>query len=359
MFNISESEVTRDWIGQDVVVSICCAAYNHELYIEEAINSFLNQKTEYPFEIIVNDDASTDATKKILLEYKRKYPNIIRLILHEKNQFSLGKRPLPFIIERSNGRYLAICEGDDYWLDTNKLQYQVALMKKFPEVDISFHPSRIVKGTELQNLITGKRGSSNQVIPLSRVITGGGVFCPTQSIIVTKDVIDNLPELFFRAPIGDYFLQVLASIRGGALYINKVMSAYRVDIAVSWTSNIWSEGNNKNKFFTKMIASLNELRDHLPPDSRSYVQDYIDMMYYNRGISYLKQKNTERFRIEFMEYFKDRKKRKGRISLLYHVHNIIGVERFTRSFHSTFLSNIPTRLIRKIASNIGVDSKYT
>ena len=109
----------------DIKVSICCITFNQEEYISDALDSFLMQKTNFKYEIIIHDDASTDNTVKILKEYKQKYPDIIKLILQENNQYSLGEKVSVNAYNITTGKYIAICEGDDYLTDENKLQIQV------------------------------------------------------------------------------------------------------------------------------------------------------------------------------------------------------------------------------------------
>ena len=112
------------------LVSIGCITYNHEKYIRDCIEGFLMQKTNFPFEIIIHDDASTDKTPEIIKEYAKKYPKLFVPILQEENQYSKGVDPYPtFVFPQVRGKYIAICEGDDYWTDPLKLQKQVDFLK--------------------------------------------------------------------------------------------------------------------------------------------------------------------------------------------------------------------------------------
>jgi glycosyltransferase involved in cell wall biosynthesis len=124
----TEEEIIRSWTtASDVpVVSVCCITFNHEKYIEEAIVSFLEQKTEFPIEILIHDDASTDRTAEIIKKYTQSYPSLIKPVLQDENQYSKGFNINPiFNYSRAKGDYIAICEGDDYWPDRKKLQKQV------------------------------------------------------------------------------------------------------------------------------------------------------------------------------------------------------------------------------------------
>jgi glycosyltransferase involved in cell wall biosynthesis len=115
------------------VVSICCITYQHVNFIRDAIEGFLMQETTFPVEIIIRDDASTDGTAEIVREYQEKFPQLIRTILHSENQYSLGKRAFPETYAMARGEFIAICEGDDYWISKEKLQKQVDLIEEHPE----------------------------------------------------------------------------------------------------------------------------------------------------------------------------------------------------------------------------------
>ena len=118
----------------EILVSIRCAVYNHEPYIRQCLDGFVMQKTNFRFEAIVHDDASTDNSASIIREYAGKYPDIIRPIYETENQFSKKDGSLMRIItEACHGKYYASCEGDDYWTDPLKLQKQVDYMESHPE----------------------------------------------------------------------------------------------------------------------------------------------------------------------------------------------------------------------------------
>lgn len=118
---------------ENIVVSICCQTYNHLNYIEECIKGFLIQKTNFKFEILLRDDASTDGTTQIVKEYSDKYPDIINPLIYLENQFKKGVSPFRDNVKRAKGKYICICEGDDYWTDPLKLQKQVDFLEANPE----------------------------------------------------------------------------------------------------------------------------------------------------------------------------------------------------------------------------------
>lgn len=131
----------------NMVVAIDCMTYNHELYIRDCLEGFVMQKTNFKFVAIVHDDASTDGTATIIKEYAEKYPDIIKPILETENQYSKKdgsiQRIMSDAINATGSKYVAMCEGDDYWIDPYKLQKQVDFMEANPDCSVTFHRYRI------------------------------------------------------------------------------------------------------------------------------------------------------------------------------------------------------------------------
>ena len=136
----SEYAIRSRWQGRtEPTLSIICLTYNHAPFIRKTLESFLQQETDFPFEVIVHDDASTDATAAIIAEYAARYPGIVKPIYQQQNQFSLG---VPFstrLFARAAGRYIAYCEGDDYWTDPRKLQIQVDFLERHHDYVLTYH----------------------------------------------------------------------------------------------------------------------------------------------------------------------------------------------------------------------------
>ena len=123
------------------LVSICCITYNHAQFIRKCLDGFLMQQTDFPIEILIHDDCSTDGTTEIIREYEAKYPELIFPLYEEENQYQQGKAAeIDFYnYRRARGKYIAYCEGDDYWTDPLKLQKQVDFMESHPEYSVCFH----------------------------------------------------------------------------------------------------------------------------------------------------------------------------------------------------------------------------
>lgn len=245
------------------LVSICCITYNHEHYIRDAIESFLMQKTDFQFEILIHDDASTDKTADIIREYEQNYPTIFNPIYQTENQYSRGKNPLLLVFQAAKGKYIAICEGDDYWTDPLKLAKQIDEMEKHPDCYISFHPAKIRwVDKSKRDRIFGRHNNSVAIIPAKKVILGGGHFIPTMSIILRREVISQIISFFQiakDAPIGDYYLQTVGSLHGGALYLPDIMSIYRQGDPQSWSERKKNNSNFQPIFYFAHINTLSIL----------------------------------------------------------------------------------------------------
>lgn len=129
---------------ENIMVTIGCISYNQEKYIAQAIESFLMQKTNFKYEILIHDDASTDNTANIIKSYEKKYPNIIKAIYQKENQYSKGIMTSQIVRNRAKGKYIAFCEGDDYWTDENKIQKQFEFLEKNKDYIATGHWCKVV-----------------------------------------------------------------------------------------------------------------------------------------------------------------------------------------------------------------------
>ena len=276
MINKTEQDIMEKWTSIETpLVSICAIAYNHEKYIEDAMDGMLMQETTFPFEIIVHDDASTDNTANIIRKYAEKFPNIVRPIFQTENQYSKKKRQVKsFVYEKARGKYMALCECDDYWIDANKLQIQIDLMEQNPQCHMSFHAAEERFNHDKCGKIIAKHVNRNKVFSTSEVILGGGGFCPTASVIHRKEIVSNLPSFLNDAPVGDYFLQIFGSLNGGALYVDKVMSVYRQGVEGSWSHSM-KNIDNRRKLYNDFNKTLYKLKNFL--DEKYNKQYHLEM----------------------------------------------------------------------------------
>mgnify|MGYP004616084663 CR=1 FL=1 len=221
-----------------IKVSIICNTFNHEEYIQDALDSFVKQKTSFQFEILVHDDASTDNTRKIIQKYVNKYPNLIKPLYQVSNKYSQKINIISvYQYPRVAGEYIAFCEGDDYWIDEYKLQKQVNYLDSHPETDICAHSSIYVNANSKKCLKISSRSKEIKIFSVEDVISGGGDFVSTSSLMYRSCLIKRMPE-FIKFMHFDYTIQIYSSLRGGMGYLPDVMSAYRVQSNNSWTVRV-------------------------------------------------------------------------------------------------------------------------
>ena len=134
-------------MNEKPIVSICCITFNHARYIRACLDGFIMQKTNFSFEVLINDDCSTDGTIDILKEYSERYPNIIKPIFHDENQYSKGIRRIlaTFVYPKVKGKYVALCEGDDYWTDPLKLQKEVDFLESNPDYGLVYTGAKVLQ----------------------------------------------------------------------------------------------------------------------------------------------------------------------------------------------------------------------
>ena len=217
-----------------IVVSVCVITYNHNQYIAHCLDSVLTQECNFPFEVVVRDDCSTDATKTIIQAYARRYPNLIRVLDGSENVGA--NRNLLKVFAHARGSYIALCEGDDYWTDRTKLQVQIDLMRQDSAITFCSHACRLHGRDGLGQVAFVKGHGPSVSSSCADVLSVSGQFAPTASYVFAKSVVPSLPEWFGDAPVGDFFLEMYAIVAGTGLHINKAMSAYRVNSEQSWSA---------------------------------------------------------------------------------------------------------------------------
>lgn len=220
------------------MVSVCCLTYNHEKYIRDALEGFVSQKTNFAYEVWIHDDASTDKTASIIKEYEKKYPYIIKTIYESENQYSQGVNIMKkYMYPKFSGKYVAICEGDDYWCDIHKLQKQVDFMESHIDYSACVH------NTKLLDQRNGKEKLFNTSLidmdlDFEKVIMDWGTQFHTSSVLCRKELV-CVPEEMERSDIGDYPLAIYLMLMGSVRYLHEVMSVYRQWIEGSWTSRTY------------------------------------------------------------------------------------------------------------------------
>lgn len=289
-----------------LMVTIRCLVYNHEPYIRQCLEGFVMQKTNFRFEAIVHDDASTDNTATIIREYAEKYPDIIKPIFETENLYSKRNGSLSRIMkEHTHGKYVAICEGDDYWIEPLKLQKQVDFLEAHPNYSMCFHRANIIKELDLRvglkcEDIEDREYSPNELFETWKV--------PTASIVACKEMlyVKNLrPERILN---GDINL-VLSCAKIGKIWgMSDVMSVYRVqNTGVTYDEKLKRERSMKYPDHFKFI------KENYPFIEKSLINRKIARAYMNRR----KVQNS------FALYIKD-------IIMAFYYNPMIGMEKLTK-----------------------------
>ena len=248
--------------SKEVMVSICCLVYNHEKYLRECLDGFVNQVTNFKFEVLIHDDASTDNSVAIIKEYEDKYPDIIKPIYQEENQYSKGiKISLTYQYPRAKGKYIAICEGDDCWCDNKKLQRQVDFLESHDDFSMCFHATKVINCKTNEEHVQSSY-EKKCVASTRDIIVEGGAFIPTASIVFRKKYISQIPKYFLKADVGDYPLQLHLASKGKVFFFNDVMSIYRFEREGSWMTEYRKQSDKKKiqhfKIETEWLEDFNK-----------------------------------------------------------------------------------------------------
>lgn len=235
---------------EEIMVSIICNTYNHEKFIAEAIEGFLMQETNFKYEILIHDDASTDKTAEIIRSYEQKYPSLIKAIYQSINQYSRGIKPsVNFNFPRSKGKYIALCEGDDYWTDSKKLQIQFDCLENNPSVVCCYHDDSILddKGLRDESRLSPQKKRSYTDYEM---MTCQSLILPLTAFFRNVAVLRNYPIEANYVKNGDTFLFSLLGQYGSGMYLPMIKpSVYRVH-----EGGIWSMKSEKEQKAMNMIT---------------------------------------------------------------------------------------------------------
>ena len=231
MIDKSQQEIMQSW-GTDnadaPLVSVHCTTYNHEPYIAQALDGFLMQRTDFPFEVIVHDDASTDRTAEIIREYEARFPKIIKPIYETENQYSKHDGSIARIMAAAcKGKYIAFCEGDDYWIDDNKLQMQADFLERNPEYGMCYTMAKQFfqkEGVFLRDQI-GKA-----MADFEDLLCNGNVI-PALTVMLRKSLHERYREEIHPENkswlMGDYPTWLYVAHESKVKFLDSVTSVYR------------------------------------------------------------------------------------------------------------------------------------
>ncbi len=280
------------------MVSVCVQAYNQENYIRKCLDGILMQETNFPFEVILGEDDSSDTTREICQFYAAKYPDKIRLFLRGRKDVIYidgnvtGRFNFVSNIKNSKGKYIALCEGDDYWTDPKKLQKQVEFLEGHPDFAICFHAVSVLlqESNSIQkDTITRKVSAETSVEELSK-----GNYIHTPSVMFKNDF--KIPKWFYKSPTGDWALYMILLKGRKIMKLEDNMAVYR-----KHDKGLWS-GKTQ---YQNMVATLKT----------------FSLVYDNVTMDTSAKRNLKQQIDVFMENFPD--KRKAKVSLKKRTKNVL------------------------------------
>lgn len=231
-------------MSEQPLVSISCITYNHAPFLRKCLDSFLSQATSFPIEVVIHDDASTDGTQEIILDYCNKYPDVFFPLLQKENQYSKGVRGMmaKFNFPRCRGKYIALCEGDDYWTDAGKLQKQVEVLEKNPEVVLTGHDALIIN--QNGELLSNSKLPPEKKRNCSALELQKSFYVLTQSMCFRNlPFLKNMPPESFKSKMGDVFLISMLGQFGSFRYMPEIKpTAYRIH-----EKGIWGMKNEEER----------------------------------------------------------------------------------------------------------------
>lgn len=223
-----------------VIAAIRCITYNQIDYIRQCLESLVCQETTFKYEIILHDDASTDGTTEIVKEFVERYPELIKPIIQTENQYSKRDGTIGRAMDAAlspSVKYIAFCEGDDFWTDSLRLQKQVEFLENHPEhsmvfgaVDYLFPDGHVE--------VVRRYDHFTEQCPVKDFIIGGGGFVKVNSLLYRSVLKNNYPEWAANCPVGDSPFFLVMAIRGKVAYFDEVWSCYRVSAKGSWTNRM-------------------------------------------------------------------------------------------------------------------------
>ena len=292
------------------LVSIRCWTFNHHSYIRQCLDGFVLQKTNFPFTAIVVDDASTDNEQDVLWDFiineldtsslqkdetedyvrvvaphKTNINCIFLIILLKYNHYSIRKAKYPYFKGwEDSAKYIAICEGDDYWTDPMKLQKQVNVMKKHPECTMCCSNGFSYSETDHTSfLINPIPVEKSRFLSAHEVFLEENALIPTCSMCYRKEIADSMPDFFKKAPVGDRPIRMWCAINGKIFYHQEPLITYRYGAIGCYTQRVKRNSEFAKRIYDGMTVFFNkfdELTNHKYHDDVEYMKDREAYIYY-------------------------------------------------------------------------------
>ena len=240
------------------LVTVILPTHNHAPFIAQAIESVLMQETDFPFDILLHDDASTDATADICRDYAERYPEKITLIAQSVNQYTIDRRIQSHIlIPKVKAKYTAILDGDDYWIGTDRLQKQVRYLEEHPDCSLTVGAADMV---DVNGAVIGRSAPYHEdcVINPEDMIRAGGGFVASDTIVMPTALLKGLPSFAERPEVEDIPFQLLGALTGYGWYFADTFVAYRQAVPGSWSTRQYASAMETRINTSRDLIALNE-----------------------------------------------------------------------------------------------------
>ncbi len=320
-------------VPHKIIVSVCVQTYQHEKYIKECLDGVLMQKTNFDFEILIGEDCSSDRTRQICIDYAKKYSKKIRLFLHDRqnvvfiNGKPSGRFNMLYNLKNTKGKYIALCEGDDYWTDPLKLQKQVDFLEANQEYMASCH--NVIKKNEINQTESIKGAMAERDINISDLALKNDIV--TLSLLFRNDseVLDKVNNFFnnYNSPVGDYVINLFLAEKGKIKYSPEIMGVHIIHPGGVFSSNF----NSSKKFINTYVSIsdfIEKIKTNLPYDKvnenfniqqQGYLNDLLSLrVKYTKNAEYKSLKKIGK-NILYKKYFRTKISFKLKFSLFFSV----------------------------------------
>lgn len=283
--NIGFEEINTNINTDNIDVTVWCTAYNHANYIEKALKGFINQETTFNYEVIVFDDASTDGTQDIIREYASEYPKIIKAYLANVNTYRQPQaRQIRTALKENtiNGKYIALCEGDDYWIYSKKLQRQYNLLENNPDLGMCIHNAIRFDGKEIVPQIIDM---DSQVLNDKEIFFSPNGLTPTASFFFRADVYWELIKTkgYQICPVGDNPIRFWFNYKSKVFYIDKCWSVRNFMHEGSWNKKFVED---KDYYIDYCKRNL-EYYEVFDEETHGLFHTYLELMRKNLTYTYM------------------------------------------------------------------------
>ena len=280
------------------LLSVCITAYQHENYISQCIESALSQNTNFPFEVLIGEDESLDETRSICMSYASEATDKLRLFLNNRKDViyidgkPTGRSNFLNLLSIARGKYIALLDGDDFWIDANKLQIQTDHLEKDPNISLTFHNvylKTIDKPSELNRTYLTQNFFKNK-IPDHLLLQQN--YIPTSSVVFRNNIPKIFPKIFYKYPFGDWPLHIYNLNYGRIRYIDKVMGVYRLG------SGTWTKKTAVTQMHA-ILAFYDDIREVLPKDMLRFAPLALSKNHFKTAFLYSRQIKFCPFAVHF------------------------------------------------------------